>query len=91
MLRVYAYGVSPIEEALNQLYQTKDSWLACKVFQALDNPNVVFGSVEYEHDEEGCFEYMQMYGVSPIEEVHKTGWGRIITSFPSILYFVADH
>ena len=54
------YGVLPIEEVLNQLYQTKDSWLVCKVFQGLDNPNVVFGYVEYEHDEEDCFEYMHM-------------------------------
>ena len=54
LLRAYAnsWYVSAIEEVLNQVYQTKDSWLAIVL--------------------------------------HKTGWGRIVTSFPSILYFVAD-
>ena len=40
------------EEVLNQVYQTKDSWLAIVL--------------------------------------HKTSWGRIVTSFPSILYFLPD-
>ena len=54
LLRAYAnsWYVSAIEEVLNQVYQTKDSWLAIVL--------------------------------------HKTGLGRIVTSFPSILYFVAD-
>ena len=49
LLRAYAnsWYVSAIEEVLNQVYQTKDSWLAIVL--------------------------------------HKTGWGRIVTSFPSIL------
>ena len=44
--------VSAIVEVLNQVYQTKDSWLAIVL--------------------------------------HKTSWGRIVTSFPSILYFLPD-
>ena len=53
LVQAYAnsWYVSSIEEVLNQVYQTKDSWL-----------DIV---------------------------LHKTGWRRIVTSFPSILYFVA--